>query len=137
MAHIKDGVRKGIEKIVGNHDPYNLYTLACLRYGKQQHTCNRNERRGKQKPRSRLSLLCPGAVNDITHHDIGDSINDLGHNRKYGEEYTSPDVRQIQNVGIVNVQIGSEHGVEKQCSSRADQVSEPFLPCLYAIAFHS
>ena len=136
MAHIKDRVCEGIKQVIGKHDPYDLHALTCLGHGKEKNTCNCDQWSGEKQPRARLSLLCFGAVDHVTEYDIGYRINNLGYDWEYSEEYTAPDMGQVQNVCIIDVQICSEDCIQKQCSCGADQITQPFLTRLYVIRFN-
>ena len=51
-------------------------------------------------------------VNDLTHDHIGNGIDDLGNNGKNNQERAAPKAAQLQNVCVVNIQIGCQHRIE-------------------------
>ena len=68
-----------------------------------------------------------GAVNDIAHHHIGDGINDFGNNGENDKERAAPKGSQLQNIRIVDIQIGSQHSIEQQRPRRSQEITEPFF----------
>ena len=127
MAHIEDGVRKGVEQIVADHDPDHLHGLAAAGHGKQQNTRDRQQRRRKQQPRPGLACRGVGAVDDIAHDHVGDGIDDLGNDGEDHQKRPAPDMGQLQNIRVVDVEISSQHGVEQQRSRRAQKIAQPLF----------
>ena len=54
-------------------------------------------------------------------------VNHLGHDGKDRQKHAAPQRSQLQHVGIVDVQVGGQHRVEKQRSGRPQQIAQPFL----------
>ena len=72
-----------------------------------------------------------GAVDDIAHDYIGDGIDDLGDDGEDHQKCAAPNMGQLQNIRIVDIQIGGKHGVEQQCAGRAQQIPQPFFPAAH------
>ena len=127
MRHIVDGIRKRIVQVIGEHDPDDLNRFTGVRDGEKQNTRQRNERSRQKQPRARLALLGLRAVDDIAHYDIRDCVYNFRYQRKHHEKRAAPDGGQLQNIGIIDVQIGRKHGIEQKRATGAQQVSEPFF----------
>ena len=127
MRHIVNRVRQRIKQVVGQHNPDYLYRLAGVWDGEKQNSRQRNERSRQKQPRARLALLGLGAVDDITHNDICDCVYNFGDKREHDEKRTAPDGGQLQNIGVIDVQIGCKHGVEQKRAAGTEQVAEPFF----------
>ena len=127
VRHIVYSICKRIEQIIGKHDPDDLNRLARVRNGEKQNSSQRNERSREKQPRARLALLCFRAVDDIAHNDICDCVYNFGDKREHNKKRTAPDGCQLQNIGIIDVQIGCKHGVEQECAAGTEQIPEPFF----------
>ena len=111
VAHVKDGVRKGIEQVVAYHDPDHLHGLRGVGDGEQQHCGDCHKGRGQQKPGPGLALPAARVVDNVTHDHVGDGIDDLADNGEHYQERPTPHRGQLEYIGIVDVQISGQHRV--------------------------
>ena len=125
MAHVENGIGKGIEEVIRQHDPDDLDHLGGLRHREEQDAGDRHQRRGQQEPGTGLALPGPGAVDDLAHDHIGDGIDDLGHDGEDHQEGAAPKAAKLQDVRIVDVQICGQHRVQQQRAGRSQQIAKP------------
>lgn len=123
VAHVKDGIGEGVEQIITDHDPDDLHTLAAAWYGKEQNARDRQQRCGKQQPRPCFTGGGVGTVNDIAHNHIGNSVDDFGNDGEDHQKPPAPNVCQLQDIRVIDIQVGCEHGVEQQRTRRAEQIA--------------
>ena len=64
---------------------------------------------------------------DIAHNDVRDCVYNFGDKREHNKKRTAPDGGQLQNIGIVDIQIGCKHGVEQKRAAGTEQIPEPFF----------
>jgi len=129
VAHVEDGVCKGIKQVVTHHDPDDLNRLRCPGHGKEQYAGDRHKRRGEQQPRSCLALFCAGAVNDAAHDHVGGGVDELADNGENHEKRAAPHACEVEHIGVVDVEIGRQHRIEKQSARGPQQVAQPFFFC--------
>ena len=127
VAHVENGVGKGIEQIVGDHDPDDLHGLGRTGHRKEQDAGDCQQRRTQQQPGSRFALRGAGAVNDIPHDDVGDGIDDFGDDGKDDQERPAPDRGQLEHICVVHVQISRQHCVQQQRTGRTEEIPQPLF----------
>ena len=96
MAHVVNGKRKRKKQVIADSDPDNLHLVGCSGNSIKQRTCDSKHHTGNQNPWTGLALLRPGSVNNTTHNNVGNCINDLGYHRHQGQESAC----QAQNIRI-------------------------------------
>ena len=69
-----------------------------------------------------------GAVNDVAHDHIGNGIDDFGNDGEYHQKCTAPKTGELQDIRIIDIQIGRQHRIQQQCAGRAKKISQPFFP---------
>ena len=131
MAHIEDGIGKGVKQVITDHDPDDLHGLRAAGHGKQQNSGDRQQRRRQQQPGPRLALFCMRAVDDIAHDHVCSGVNDFGKDGEYHQKCTAPDMGQLQDIRVINIQVSSKHSVEQQRTGGAKQIPQPFFFASY------
>ena len=127
VRHVEDGVAEGIEQVVGEDDPNELKRQIIFRDQKQQDPRDGEQGGAEHNPGSGLPLGGMGAVDDDAHQYVCDRVDDFGNNREKEQEHASPNPIELQNVGVIDVEVGREDRVEEQRSRGAEQISDPFL----------
>ena len=127
VRHTVDRIGKGVEEVIGEQHPDRFEGVASVRHDKEQNARDREQRCGEQQPGSGFTLLGFRAVDDVAHDDVRHRVNSFGDQRKHGKEQSAADGRQVQNVRIVNVEVGREYSVEQQSPDRTEQITEPFF----------
>ena len=129
VAHIKYCVGQRVEEVIAHHDPDGLHAGRGLRHGKEQYARHRHHGRAQKQPGPRLALFGARAVDDIAHDYVRHGVQHLADDGEYHEEGPAPEPREIQYVGVVDVQIRRQHRVQEQRAGRPEQIAEPlFLP---------
>lgn len=100
MTHVIDGIADGVIQIETQNNPYNLYRRICLRNQKQQDSADGNDGSGNQQPWTGFTLPASGTINDLSHDDVCDSVDDFGSNGKHRKKQSSPQPAYLQNIGV-------------------------------------
>ena len=129
MAHVENRIGEGIEQVIADHDPNDLHSFGAAGHREQQNPCNRQQRCRQQQPRPGLTLFGAGAVNDVAHGYIGDGINDFGDDGENHQKSAAPYAGQLEYIGIVDIEVSSQYGVEQQCPGGPQQIPQPFFLC--------
>ena len=105
MGHIVHGKCDGIIEVVAQHDPDGLQSHAAAGNHKKQNTGDRQQRSRQKQPGASLTFRCAGALHDLTHDDIGDSINYFRDNGENDKEAASPKACHLEDICIVNIKV--------------------------------
>lgn len=133
VAHVEDGVGEGIKEVIADHDPDGLDRLGAAGHGKEQNARDGQQRGGQQQPGPGLARFRAGPVDDVAHDYVGHGVDDFGHDGEHHQKSAAPKPRELENVRVVNVQVGGQHGVQQQRPGGAQQVAQPFFGGFYIL----
>ena len=67
-----------------------------------------------------------GVIHNPAHHQVGDSVQDLGYDGQHSQKRTAPHRCQVQRIGVERVQIALPGNIEHaHDKSRAEQIAKP------------
>lgn len=82
MAHVEHRIGKGIEKVVRQNDPNYFNGFIASWNNKQKNSGDDKKWSRKKNPRTRFTLFGSRSIDDVTHHDVCNSIDDFRYKRK-------------------------------------------------------
>ena len=131
VGGVVDGVSHRVIKVIGDGDPHH-FRGSFKGDDKHKHAGHAEGQGGQQHPRASLACQNAGALDELTHNQVGSHNQQGGHQLKDGQE---PGV-QLQHIGEILVQKAGEYARGQQRPEGADEVANQHLRQLHVRGLH-